>query len=206
MPDRHQQHPHRESRAELSVQRSRSNRPPAGEPAVLTRRAFLATALAGTASAALGGRSWAVPIWTEARPDPGARKRVVIVGAGLAGLTSALDLVGAGWDVVVLEARQRVGGRVHTLYRPFANGLHAEAGGESIDDNHDRLQELIARFGLRTERRPPNKLLESVVYRHRKRGPLTAFLQGRQGTVLQDYLRFNDALDRFSEGVEPVHP
>jgi monoamine oxidase len=179
---------------------------PDGFGTLLTRRAFLASALVGAATAALGGRTWAVPIRTSPRPDPGARKRVAIVGAGLAGLTAALDLSDAGWDVVVLEARKRVGGRVHTLYSPFSDGLHAEAGGESIDDNHDQIQALIARFGLHTERRPPNKLLESVVYRHRQREPITAFLQRRGGAVLRDYLRFGDALDRLSENIDPAHP
>src|SRR5262245_24233441 len=105
---------------------------------VLTRRAFLASAMVGTA--ALGTiRAWSSPLRTTPRPDLGTPGRVVVAGAGLAGLTAALDLVDAGWDVVVLEARDRVGGRVHTLYEPFSPGMHAEAGGESIDDNHDRL-------------------------------------------------------------------
>src|SRR6202011_6049983 len=93
-----------------------------------------------------------------ARPDPDAWRRVIVVGAGLAGLTAALDLRDLGWDVVVLEARPRVGGRVHTLYGqqdgvPLGAGLHAEAGGESIDDNHNQLQAMLRRFGLATERR-----------------------------------------------------
>jgi monoamine oxidase len=130
----------------------------------------------------------------------------VIVGAGLAGLTAALDLVDAGWDVIVVEARDRVGGRVHTLYDPFSGGLHAEAGGESIDDNHDRIQALVARFGLATERRPPNKLLEAVTYYRHQRSPITSFLAGRDGAVVSDYLRFSDALEAATVGVDPEHP
>jgi monoamine oxidase len=65
------------------------------------------------------------------RPDPGAPRRVIVVGAGLAGLTAAVRLRDARWDVVVLEARTRVGGRVHTVYGgeegvPFDRGLRAE--------------------------------------------------------------------------------
>ncbi len=105
---------------------------------LLTRRRFLASALVGTAAAVLHRPTWALPLRVTPRPDVGTPRRVVVVGAGLAGLTAALDLTDAGWDVVVLEARDRVGGRVHTLYDPFSPGLHAEAGGESIDDNHDR--------------------------------------------------------------------
>jgi monoamine oxidase len=165
------------------------------DPAGLSRRRFLVAGLAGATAMALGrpGRTASIP-------------RVVIVGAGLAGLTAAIDLTDAGWDVVVLEARDRVGGRVHTLYDPFTPGLHAEAGGESIDDNHDRIQALVARFGLATERRPPNKLLESVTYYRRRRSPIVDFLAGRNGAVLADYLRFGEALASYADGVDPEHP
>ena len=147
----------------------------------LTRRTFLASAVAG-AAVLRTNRVWALR--TSPRPDLGTPGRVVVAGAGLAGLTAALDLVDAGWDAVVLEARDRVGGRVHTLYDPFSTGMHAEAGGESIDDNHDRLLALLARFGLATERRPPDKLIQSVTYYRRTRMPLTTFLGRRDAAVV----------------------
>src|SRR5580704_2980232 len=53
---------------------------------------------------------------------------VVVVGAGLAGLRAADVLRKAGRPVVVLEARDRAGGRVLTIRAGFADGLHAEAG------------------------------------------------------------------------------
>ena len=172
----------------------------------LSRRRFLLAALSGAAVAALGRPAWAgpAPLIQPHAASPG--PRVVVVGAGLAGLTAALDLTDAGWDVVVLEARDRVGGRVHTVYDPFSSGLHAEAGGESIDDNHDRIQALVARFGLETERRPPNKLLESVTYYRHRRSSIVSFLGRRNGAVLADYLRFGDALDAFAAGIDPEHP
>ena len=176
------------------------------ESAGLTRRAFLTSALAGAAAVTFGGRAWGVPFSISPRPDLATPRRVAIVGAGLAGLTAALDLHDAGWEVVVLEARDRVGGRVHTLYTPFSTGLHAEAGGESIDDNHDQIQALVARFGLRTERRPPNKLLDARVYYRRRRSVLSTFVGRRQGAVLLDYLRFNDALTTLSQDIDPEHP
>ena len=63
---------------------------------------------------------------------PGRRLRVVVVGAGMAGLVAADALLRAGHEPVVLEAQQRVGGRVYTLREPFAAGLYAEAGAMRI--------------------------------------------------------------------------
>ena len=59
---------------------------------------------------------------------------VIVIGAGLAGLRCATDLAAAGADVVVLEARDRVGGRVWS--HAFTNGQVAERGAEFIDGNH----------------------------------------------------------------------
>ncbi len=53
----------------------------------------------------------------------GAPKKVIIIGAGLAGLSAAYELTRAGHDVTILEARTRPGGRVFTLRAPFSDGL-----------------------------------------------------------------------------------
>jgi monoamine oxidase len=74
-------------------------------------------------------------------------KKIIVIGAGLAGLTSAYELTKAGHDVAVLEARNRAGGRVLTL-RDFADGLYAEAGGEWVEHNHDYILKYIEEFGL----------------------------------------------------------
>jgi len=71
---------------------------------------------------------------------------VIIIGAGLAGLRAATDLVAGGADVVVLEARDRVGGRVWSHH--FPNGQVAERGAEFIDDNHTEVLALAADLGL----------------------------------------------------------
>ena len=72
-------------------------------------------------------------------------ERIAVVGAGFAGLAAADALTAAGHDVVVLEARDRVGGRVHSV--PFASGL-VERGAEFVFDGHEQVQAMCARFGL----------------------------------------------------------
>ena len=58
----------------------------------------------------------------------GFKKRVIVVGAGLAGLSAAYELLQAGHEPLILEAQHRVGGRIHTLREPFARGLYGESG------------------------------------------------------------------------------
>src|SRR6185295_3609930 len=65
------------------------------------------------------------------------RKRVIVVGAGMAGLVAAYELQRAGHDPLILEARGRVGGRVHTLREPFSDGLYGEVGAMRIPRTHD---------------------------------------------------------------------
>ena len=72
--------------------------------------------------------------------------RVAVAGAGLAGLSAADELQRAGADVVVLEARDRVGGRVWS--RRLDNGAVVEMGAEFILPQNTVMRELADRFGL----------------------------------------------------------
>lgn len=74
---------------------------------------------------------------------------VIVAGAGLAGLTAAYDLQRAGAKVTVVEARDRVGGRVWTVREPFVGGQYAEAGGDLIDDDQRAIRHLAKAVGLR---------------------------------------------------------
>ena len=78
----------------------------------------------------------------------GKRHRVVVVGAGMAGLVAAYELARAGHDPLLLEARQRVGGRVYTMREPFAPGLYGEAGAMRIPLAHKLTLACLERFGL----------------------------------------------------------
>jgi monoamine oxidase len=72
--------------------------------------------------------------------------KVVVAGAGLAGLVAADELARAGVEVVVLEARSRVGGRVWS--RELPNGAVIELGAEYILPGNTAVLELAGRFGL----------------------------------------------------------
>jgi len=142
----------------------------------------------------------------RARPDAGTARRVIVVGAGLAGLTAAHDLHDAGWEVVVLDARDRVGGRVRTLHEPFTDALHAEAGGESVDDNHTALRALVTKFGLRTEARRTDRETTATIFVRGRRRAASEYVGGRGGKVYEDYNRYYAAIDRLGEGIDPNHP
>lgn len=83
-------------------------------------------------------------------------KRVLVLGAGMAGLVAAYHLRNHGHDVVILEARQRVGGRIHTV-RDFAPGLYAEAGAMRIPRTHEATLAYCRSFGLPLRPAPSGK-------------------------------------------------
>jgi monoamine oxidase len=83
-----------------------------------------------------------------ARPAGAATARIVVVGAGLAGLTCAYRLKQAGYAATVYEASDRVGGRCWTIRGVFAEGQLAEHGGELIDQGHTAIRQLAQELGL----------------------------------------------------------
>ncbi len=98
------------------------------------RRRFLQQSLAAASTLLLASRSSQAQLSTSLKP------RVVVIGAGFSGLASAYELKQAGFDVTVLEARNRIGGRVFSANaangREFLQGRNIEFGAELIGSNH----------------------------------------------------------------------
>jgi monoamine oxidase len=77
---------------------------------------------------------------------------VLVAGAGLAGLAAAHDLMALGAAVTVIDVRERVGGRIWTIRDGFAEGQHAEAGGDLIDEEQHAIRDLAGELGLKLTR------------------------------------------------------
>src|SRR3954454_14323285 len=140
----------------------------------LTRRALLerigAAGGAGAAYLAMEAMGLAIPTPAGAErfrlpPSSGNGRKVVILGAGIAGLVSAYELRRAGYQVTVLEARDRIGGRVWTVRggerieqtgRPdqratFDPGLYFNAGAARIPSTHRVILGYARRLGVQLE-------------------------------------------------------
>lgn len=100
-----------------------------------------------------------------------ARKRVIIIGAGMSGLAAAFELTRAGHDVTVLEARTRAGGRVQTLREPFADGLYAEAGAMFVPSTHHLTIKYCRLFQLQLDQIPTQKLAPAYYLQGRRVDP-----------------------------------
>src|SRR5437588_6583764 len=108
-----------------------------------------------------------------------AAKKILILGAGMAGLAAGYELSQAGHDVTILEARLRAGGRVHTLREPFSDGLYAEAGAARIPDNHELTLKYVKLFDVQLEPMYPSQLSALVFNGASKREvPIDGFTDG----------------------------
>jgi len=105
---------------------------------MMNRRSFLAAAAAAFAPATL------------LRAAEG-KRRVVVVGAGLAGLSCAYELRKLGFEAIVLEGQGCAGGRVQTLREDLDWGLSAETGATRIPDTHHMTLDYVREFGLTLE-------------------------------------------------------
>lgn len=105
-----------------------------------TRRDFIKTSALIAAGAAIVPNAFAV--------TKSVQGRVIVLGAGLAGLAAANKLKESGYDVTVLESRNRIGGRVFSYEIDKADKLVIELGAEWVGDSHIRIKDLCKEFGL----------------------------------------------------------
>src|SRR2546421_659039 len=128
------------------------------EPKPISRRGLLGGAAAAGIAVTAGARPAGARSSSNAAPGATAGAAasvnvdVVVVGAGLAGLTTARRLVHAGRSVVVLEARDRVGGR--TLNHELPNGHFGDVGGTWVGPTQDRIHALAAEVDVHTFAQP----------------------------------------------------
>lgn len=166
-----------------------------------TRREALASAAA--AGVAIVGSRYLIGPGLP-RAEGAAPVQAIVIGAGLAGLTAALELRDSGWSVTVLEARERPGGRVYTIRDPFVQGQHAEGGGEFIDTSHHRIRAYARRFELPLEviDRGYDRL-DDVFFRkgRRRRGYRSLGRRGRRETD-----RFWSRMETLAEPLDPFDP
>lgn len=130
------------------------------------------------------------------------RGRVVVVGAGLAGLSAAWELERRGWETTVLEARDRIGGRCHTL-RGFAGGQIAEAGGEFIDTTHREMRRFAKLFGLRLDDVRGEERYEDIAYVNGRRQAYEQFFGRQTGSEIE---RFYAEAWRLGRRLDPADP
>ena len=116
----------------------------------MKRREFLLSGVGAVTGSLLAARTGLACVSPQSR-------KVIVIGAGLSGLVAAYELSKLNFDVRVLEAQSRPGGRVFTLRNFDEPGLHAEAGAARL-----AIAPLVRRNGQRrhrgteTQRTPPS--------------------------------------------------
>jgi len=177
---------------------------PTPETGRLSRRSLLVGGVGFGVGAVAGGA--AVELTRGLSPSGsssgGTVYDVVVVGAGLGGLTAATELEGAGRSVLVLEARDRVGGRTFDVV--VDQGVEVELGGQWTGPGQTRVQALARRLGVRTFDSYSNG--NSLYYRNGTLQTYQGILPPTDATTQADLIRVITTLNSMAAGVPAGRP
>lgn len=185
---------------------NRPHAPPADELLELCaqqRRDLLRTGIAASAWAATGLATGGSLVARAASPGHGSR--IVIVGAGIAGLNAAYVLKKAGVRAEIYEAANHVGGRIHSATDLLAPGLVTELGGEFIDSGHEDMLALAKEFDLRLlDREAPseNKLRTAYFFagKHRSERQIVEAFRPLAARIAKDADSLEEVIDYRNTG------
>ena len=142
----------------------------------MTRRDFLKSSIS---AAALLMSPPSVLLAAVEKSSPKSRKRVIVIGAGLAGLSCAYELSQRGLQVEIVEARDRAGGRVETLRDGwFSPPLFAESGAFWINEEHPHTMAYINELGLQRELVPLAPKHKKLLYHIKNERVMTSWGPG----------------------------
>ena len=151
-----------------------------------TRREFLQQSALATAGVILTRNAF-----TQARPE---RPRVIVLGAGLAGLAAAYALTKEQCEVVVLEARSRIGGRVLSHQIDNAKKLTIELGAEWIGNSHERMIALCKEFNLELfNNQFETHLIYKNEYKKARHWNYSESWNGKFAQLLADFEQYTDS-------------
>jgi monoamine oxidase len=145
---------------------------------------------------------------TPTVPKLDARQRVVIIGGGLSGLASARWLLSRGFEITVLEAQERVGGRILTLRDPFHDGLYVEAGATHVVGD-PTLVSLADELGVEIQKTKRERGLTQVEFKKGKRRVLKPGEDGGTApkfTLEEEKLGWQGRIEKYFQDVMGTNP
>ena len=120
------------------------------------------------------------------------KPKVIIIGAGFAGLAAGYRLQQKGCEVTILEARTRIGGRVFSHVIDKQDNLVIELGAEWVGDSHERIKALCEEFGLELWNNQFNThLTYAGEYSARGRWDYSNQWKLKFDTILEDYKKYS---------------